>query len=279
MVRQSSLAHRHAQVVLDGRLLSSPSAFALFGFRWAAASSWGFTALLCPASRRKHERRALRLRHSELVLMDGPVSRWRTVLVTVIVAYGVLILGGGVFIYSGAYDIAADAPHWGLIYQVFETARIRSIKAHVAGLTPPAGIEDEARILTGTDHFADHCAVCHGAPGVPKGDIANGLYPQPPDLAVTSKRYTDAELFWIVKHGIKMTGMPAWGDHSDDELWATVAFVRKLPGMTEQDYAKLVAASRAQGGHHHETHEAQPQPGTAQPAGRADHDHSADHRH
>jgi hypothetical protein len=141
--------------------------------------------------------------------MDGPVSRWRTVLVTVIVAYGVLILGGGVFIYSGAYDIPADAPHWGLIYQVFETGRIRSIKAHVAGLTPPAGIEDEAKILTGTDHFADHCAVCHGAPGVPKGDIANGLYPQPPDLAVTSKRYTDAELFWIVKHGIKMTGMPA----------------------------------------------------------------------
>ena len=59
----------------------------------------------------------------------------------------------------------------------------------------------------GTEHFAEHCAVCHGAPGVPKGDNANGLYPQPPDLAITAKRYTGGELFWIIKHGIKMTGM------------------------------------------------------------------------
>ena len=209
--------------------------------------------------------------------MNGAVSRWRTVLMTVIVAYGVLILGVVAFIYLGAYDIGSDASHWGLTYQIFETARVRSIKAHAAGITPPFGLEDEAKILMGADHFADHCAVCHGAPGVAKGDIAKGLYPQPPDLAVTSKHYTDAELFWIVKYGIKMTGMPSWGDHSNDELWATVAFVRKLPGMTEQDYAKLLAASRAQGGHHHETHEAQP--GTGQPAGRADHDQPADHRH
>jgi len=208
--------------------------------------------------------------------MDGPVSRWRTVFVTVIVAYGVLILGGIGFIYSGVYDIGSDSPHWDLTYQVFETARVRSIKVHAAGITPPSGLNDEAKILMGTEHFADHCAVCHGAPGVPKGDIANGLYPQPPDLAVTSKTYTDAELFWIIKHGVKMTGMPAWADHSDDELWATVAFIEKLPGMTEQDYAKLVTASRAQGGHR-DSQEAPP--GAApQPAEKA-HDHPAGHHH
>jgi hypothetical protein len=93
------------------------------------------------------------------------------------------------------------------------------------------------------------------------------------------KVYTPAELFWIMKHGIRMTGMPAWGDHSDDELWATVAFIEKLPGMTEQDYAKLVAASRAQAGHPHESHESQPQPGGAQPHGGANHDHPAGHHH
>jgi hypothetical protein len=102
----------------------------------------------------------------------------------------------------------------------------------------------------GVDHFADHCAVCHGAPGVPKGDIAEGLYPQPPDLAVTSKRHTDAELFWIMKHGIKMTGMPSWSDHSDGELWATVAFIRKLPGMAPEEYAKLVKQVMSHGGQH-----------------------------
>jgi mono/diheme cytochrome c family protein len=111
---------------------------------------------------------------------------------------------------------------------------------------------------------------------VPEGEIAKGLYPKPPDLAVTSKRYTGAELFWIVKHGIKMTGMPAWADHSDDELWATVAFIEKLPGMTEQDYAKLVAASGAQGGHH-DSQEAPPGP-APQPAENA-HDHPAGHDH
>jgi CopA family copper-resistance protein len=96
-----------------------------------------------------------------------------------------------------------------------------------------------------------HCAVCHGAPDVPPGDIADGLYPKPPDLAAAAKHSSDAELFWTVKNGIKMTGMPSWSDHSDEELWATVAFVRKLPGMSEAEYAKLIMASMAQGGHRH----------------------------
>jgi mono/diheme cytochrome c family protein len=223
--------------------------------------------------------------------MDHLISRWWTVLVTVIVAYGVLVLGGVAVIYSGAYDIGSDTPHWGLTFQVFETARIRSIKAHAAGITVPAGLNDQAKILMGTEHFADHCAICHGAPGVPKGDIAHGLYPQPPDLAVTSKRYTDADLFWIVKHGIKMTGMPGWADHGDDELWATVAFLKKLPGMTTEEYAKLVMQVMSHGGQHqphggavrdqgHE-HGSVP-PGapkeTAQPPGGKDQDHPAGHR-
>ena len=87
---------------------------------------------------------------------------------------------------------------------------------------------------------------------MPKGDIAHGLYPQPPDLALTAQAYTDGELFWILKHGIKMTGMPAWTDHSDKELWTTVAFVRKLPGMTPEDYTKLVTQSLQGGGQHHD---------------------------
>jgi mono/diheme cytochrome c family protein len=100
------------------------------------------------------------------------------------------------------------------------------------------------------EHFAAHCAVCHGAPGVPKGDIGRGLNPQPPDLAQASADSTPAELFWVIKHGIKMTGMPSWRDHGDDELWATVAFLKKLPGMTEQDYARLVKETMAPGDQH-----------------------------
>ena len=182
--------------------------------------------------------------------MSGLASRWRTVLVTVVIAYGLLVLAAAGFIYSGLYDIGADTPHWGLTFKVFETARVRSIKAHAAGITPLAGLDDQAKILMGVEHFADHCAVCHGAPGVPKGDIANGLYPPPPDLALSANRYTATELFWIIKHGIKMTGMPSWADHGDDELWATVAFLKKLPGMTPEDYANLVMQVMSHGGQH-----------------------------
>ena len=173
----------------------------------------------------------------------------RTILATLVITFVIVPIGGAVFVYSGVYDIGATAPHLRITHWVIETARVRSIKAHAAGIAAPPGLDDPARIPMGSEHFAAHCAVCHGAPGVPKGDIARGLYPQPPDLAVTAKTYSDGELLWILKHGIKMTGMPAWADHSDDELWATVAFIHKLHGMTEQDYARLVMQSMQGGGH------------------------------
>jgi Cytochrome C oxidase, cbb3-type, subunit III len=85
---------------------------------------------------------------------------------------------------------------------------------------------------------------------VPRGDIAKGLYPKPADLSQSARLYTSSELLWIVKNGIKMSGMPAWADHSDEELWGTVAFIEKLPGMSEADYARLVMESMKQGGRH-----------------------------
>jgi len=175
----------------------------------------------------------------------------RIVLASLLIAALVAVLGAGAVIYAGMYDVAATAPHWRVTAWSLETARTRSIKAQAAGIVVPPGLDDPAKLLIGVGHYAAHCAVCHGAPGVPKGDIGRGLYPEPPELAKTASLYSPAELFWIVKYGIKMTGMPAWGDHSDDELWATVAFVEKLPGMSEQDYAGLVMASMAHGGGHH----------------------------
>jgi mono/diheme cytochrome c family protein len=175
----------------------------------------------------------------------------RAAIASILIAGLIVVLGGFAAIYTGMYNVAATEPHWPATSWILETARVRSIKAHATGIKAPPGLDDPAKIPIGVEHFAAHCAVCHGAPGVPKGDIAAGLYPPPPDLAVTAKLYSGGELFWIVKHGIKMTGMPAWSDHSDEELWATVAFIKKLPGMSEQDYAGLVMASMAHGGHHH----------------------------
>jgi mono/diheme cytochrome c family protein len=175
----------------------------------------------------------------------------RTGFTAVILTLVLLVLGGVGFVYSGIYNVAATDPHWQAVRSLLETAKTRSIRTHAAEIVAPPNLDDPAKVLMGTEHFAAHCAVCHGAPGVPKGEIAAGLYPQPPSLAAAAKMYGPAELFWILKHGIKMTGMPAWSSHSDDELWATVAFLRKLPAMTEQDYVKLLVGSMAGGGHSH----------------------------
>jgi mono/diheme cytochrome c family protein len=148
----------------------------------------------------------------------------RAAVTTPVVAALAVLLAAGDVLYSGLYDVAATAPHWGMTSWLLDTARTRSIKAHAAGILAPPGLDDPAKVLIGVEHYAAHCAVCHGAPGVPKGDIGRGLYPPPPDLAKTAPLYTPAELFWTVKHGIKMSGMPAWSDHSDEALWATVGF-------------------------------------------------------
>jgi mono/diheme cytochrome c family protein len=174
----------------------------------------------------------------------------RTILRTLAVTFALVLIAGAVFVFSGLYDVSATAPHWRITYWIIETARARSIAARAVAIAAPAGLDDPGNILIGTEHFAAHCAVCHGAPGVPRGDIAEGLYPQPPNLAEAAKRYSQGELFWILKHGIKMSGMPAWANHRDEELWATVAFLQKLPGMTEEDYAKLIKASMPHGGRH-----------------------------
>lgn len=170
---------------------------------------------------------------------------------SLVLAAAFLVVGGAGFVYFGLYSVAATDPHWPVTHWLMETARTRSIEAHASAITPPTGYDAAEKIAVGVDHFAAHCAVCHGAPGVPRGPIAQGMYPLPPDLAVAVKRYTPGELFWILKHGIKMTGMPSWSDHGDDELWATVAFVEQLPGMSERDYAKQLMAALAHGGHHH----------------------------
>ena len=165
------------------------------------------------------------------------------------VLIGLIIVGGLAFIYSGVFDVAASTPHWPITSWVFDTVRTRSIKARASGIEAPPELHDPAKVLVGFEHYAAHCAVCHGAPGVPKGDIGRGLYPPPPDLAKSVQPYSPAELFWIVKHGIKMTGMPSWSDHSDEEIWATVGFLEQLPAMSEQEYARLLMASMAHGGH------------------------------
>jgi mono/diheme cytochrome c family protein len=104
-------------------------------------------------------------------------------------------------------------------------------------------------VRNGLGHYREMCVVCHGAPGVPKSEIGMGLNPDPPDLAHEGAEQAPARLFWVLKNGIKMTGMPSFGmTHTDEQLWAMVAFLKQLPKLNPQQYAAMVAAADA--GHH-----------------------------
>ncbi|TAN44459.1 MAG: cytochrome c [Rhodospirillales bacterium] len=89
-----------------------------------------------------------------------------------------------------------------------------------------ARLVDRASVTAGSEHYCAHCAACHGAPpGVEPDVIARGMYQAPPDLHHAVEHRSQTELFWIVKNGIKMSGMSAWADHSDEELWPVVAML------------------------------------------------------
>lgn len=188
-----------------------------------------------------------------------------------LVAAGLLLAAGSAAaIILGAFDVSARTPHWAATTWIVETVRDRSIQVRAAGVAVPDGLDDPARIAEGFVHYRAHCALCHGAPGVEPGIIARGMSPQPPDLRQTAGRRSSAELFWIIQNGIKMSGMPAWGDHGDAELWPVVAFVRQLPVLSEADYRALGAEADRAG----TTHAV---PETASPA--HPHDGHAHHRH
>jgi mono/diheme cytochrome c family protein len=157
-----------------------------------------------------------------------------------------IVLIAAAFIWSGIYDVAADVPHWRVTFWILEHAHDRSIDFHSRGIQPPS-LKDKQLILQAAPHFQDACRRCHGAPGVDRNDFAQGLYPDPPPLSVDDVQngLNDAQMFWVVKNGLKMTGMPAFKKiHSDDQLWAIVAFVRDLPNIYPQNYSDMLNAAR-----------------------------------
>ena len=152
-----------------------------------------------------------------------------------VVALGV---GGALFIESGYYDIGADDHHTKVVLSLIQQLRDRSIDVR-ARQVDVRYVVDPARIAAGARRYAELCAGCHLAPGVPQSDIRPGLYPHPPNLA-QEELQPAARAFWIVKHGIKMSAMPAWGKTLDDaQIWDVVAFVRKLPDMSPEAYRDL----------------------------------------
>ena len=197
---------------------------------------------------------------------------------TIIWLLGALLLIGVVkaaFIWSGAYNIAADEPHWRLTERVIGMLRDRSIAARSSDIAVPE-LDDESLIRGGAGNYDAMCSGCHLKPGLESTEQSQGLYPAPPDL--TRKRVEDpAAAFWTIKHGVKMTGMPAWGKSMEDPyIWGMVAFLQKMPDLSRGQYDALVEAS---GGHRHGGTETVPAGTEAEPHSHEDDPKAPPHEH
>lgn len=158
-----------------------------------------------------------------------------------LVVVAVVIVAGIGFVYGGVFNVAADEPHWGLTLRLLETTREHAIAVRARGVGASPAFDQPQLVAAGARDYAEMCSQCHLAPGMEENEIRAGLYPQPPNLVEHGSHRSSEQTFWIIKHGLKMTGMPAWGrTHDDQRIWAMVAFIRKLPGLSPEAYRELV---------------------------------------
>lgn len=169
-------------------------------------------------------------------------------LLACLAAGGALV--GAAAVYFGVYDVAAGDQHLAPTYWLLYTNMERSVRMRAKGVQPPAHDEPE-RARRGIGLYRAHCLRCHGAPGVAPEAFALGMNPLPANLAHTSRQRSPAELYWTVKYGLKMTGMPAWEFRlREDELWDLVAFLEVLSHLSPAAYRAMTAlpsGQRAQG--------------------------------
>ncbi|KQT09306.1 c-type cytochrome [Ramlibacter sp. Leaf400] len=165
---------------------------------------------------------------------------------TLAIALGLLIaLAAGVsalLVWRGTYDISATNQHTDTVFKVLDYSMRRSVQSRIEQAPAPPDLGEARRVRSGAVHYRDQCLQCHGAPGVAPEPLAFGLTPAPANLLAAGRTWAPGEIFWVVKHGIKMTGMPAWVYRlGDDEVWDVVAFVRAMPAMSPRDYAQFAA--------------------------------------
>jgi mono/diheme cytochrome c family protein len=155
----------------------------------------------------------------------------------------IVAVGAAAFFFGGFYSVAGTAEDPAIVRWALVQVRTASIKRHTQD-QPPANFNDPAKIQAGARAFAEQgCANCHGAPGVNWAKYSEGLHPDPPDLKEVVNDRTPAQLFWVIKHGINMTGMPSFGliEVPDQEIWTIVAFVKKLPSVSDADFKAWTA--------------------------------------
>lgn len=169
----------------------------------------------------------------------------KTAVLTLLVA-GTLSAAAGLVVWrAGWYNIGATTSHLGIVYKGLEQAMRYSVQHHARKVAVPVlGAADVAR---GAIVYRDNCAQCHGGPGVAPNIHGLSMQPAPGPLVDAAMRWQSRELYWITRHGVKMSGMPAWEFRlSDADTWAVVAFMHRMPAMTVADYKNLTAMAPAE---------------------------------
>ena len=184
------------------------------------------------------------------------------ILLAILVVLLVLAGVGAFLVHTGRLPLAATTPP-DLVDRIAMTAKFEAVRRGGDGLqvTLPT---DAASLAEGREHYVENCLPCHGAPGVKPAEFAQGMNPTPPDIDGALQNYTDAQLFWVIKNGIRATGMPAFGvNHKDDEIAAIAAFVRHTPKLSPEERKELAATPRED--HHHEGEAAPHEHGEGEP--------------
>lgn len=165
---------------------------------------------------------------------------------------GFLLLAAGLFVWFGVYNVAANVKHWQLTTELLEVVRERSVLVRSGDIVIPEDISPE-RLAKGAEDYAAMCVQCHLAPGYSPTELHRGLYPQPPVFYnLKHEAHNKSANFWVIKNGIKLTGMPSWGSvHSDDEIWGLVAFIGQLPDLTADQYQQFTKSSGKVSGTQH----------------------------
>ena len=167
----------------------------------------------------------------------------KTVFGTLIAAMLMLGIGGLLFMASGLYEMNADEAHIQPVRWFLRTGRTRSVEFHSRGIRPPIN-RDASKLSTGLQVYVNRCQPCHGGPGIARHQLGRGINPTPPPLITAVHNWSDAHLYWIISHGLKMSGMPSFSIHlSDTETWALVSFLRRLPVLSPTEYTRLASAT------------------------------------
>ncbi len=174
-----------------------------------------------------------------------------TLLVIALLATAII----GIIIATGSYNFAADEPHWSVTEKIIGTARHRSIDLRAEHIPVPNDLDAPQRIGRGAEHYQAMCVGCHLAPGIEESELREGMYPQPPALAEHGI-HDPKGAYWVIKHGIKMSGMPAWGvSHDEQSLWDLVAVLSAMPEVSSEQWQALIETEgKNPQGHGHRGH-------------------------